>query len=86
MGSEIYAYFGYEGGGVSRDELNELAADTGAADLPDSGGRAVARLSAESAVAEGEPAKLWVDTSRMQFFHPEDGRALRPAEASKVPA
>jgi multiple sugar transport system ATP-binding protein len=77
MGSEVYAYFGYEGGDVSHDELADLAADTGAADLPDTGGRAVARLDAETTVSEGQPAKLWMDTSRIQLFHPEDGRAIR---------
>jgi multiple sugar transport system ATP-binding protein len=85
MGSEVYAYFGYEGGDVSHDELSDLAADAGAADLPDSGGKAVARLDAESTVAAGESADLWVDTSRMQFFHAQDGRALRPSEASMAP-
>jgi multiple sugar transport system ATP-binding protein len=77
MGSEVYAYFGYEGGDVSADELAELAADAGAADLPDTGGKAVARLDAETQVAEGSTARLWVDTSRLHFFHGEDGRALR---------
>jgi multiple sugar transport system ATP-binding protein len=86
MGSEVYAYFGYEGGGVSHDELAELAADTGAADLPDTEGRAVARLDAETTVRAGSPAKLWMDTSRIQLFHPEDGRAIRPEEAASAPA
>jgi multiple sugar transport system ATP-binding protein len=85
MGSEVYAYFGYEGGTVAHDELAELAADAGAADLPDTGGRAVARLDAETSVAEGSPAKLWMDSSRVQLFHPEDGRAIR-AEGSRAAA
>jgi multiple sugar transport system ATP-binding protein len=83
----VYAYFGYEGGNVSHDELADLAADAGASDLPDSGGNAVARLGAETGVAEGETARLWVDTSRMQFFHADDGRALRAGDtAAPVPA
>jgi multiple sugar transport system ATP-binding protein len=86
MGSEVYAYFGYEGGGVSHDELAELAADAGAADLPDTEGRAVARLDAETTVSAGSKAKLWMDTSRLQLFHPEDGRAIRPEEATSAPA
>jgi multiple sugar transport system ATP-binding protein len=86
MGSEVYAYFGYEGGGVSHDELAELAADTGAADLPDTEGRAVARLDAETTVSAGSKAKLWMDASRLQLFHPEDGRAIRPEEAASAPA
>jgi multiple sugar transport system ATP-binding protein len=77
MGSEVYAYFSYEGGDVSHEELQDLAVDTGAADLPDSSGRAVARLDAETTVKQGESSKLWMDSSRMQFFHPEDGRAIR---------
>jgi multiple sugar transport system ATP-binding protein len=77
MGSEVYAYFSYEGGDVSHEELRDLAVDTGAGDLPDNAGRAVARLDAESTVKQGESSKLWMDSSRMQFFHPEDGRAIR---------
>jgi multiple sugar transport system ATP-binding protein len=81
MGSEVYAYFSFEGGDVASDELRELADDAGAGDLPDSGaGRAVARLDAETQVTEGDRARLWVDTSRMHFFRPEDGRALRPSD------
>ncbi len=76
MGSEVYAYFNYEGGGVSHDELAELAADAGAADLPDTEGRAVARLDAETSVQQGEKARLWMDSSRIHLFH-EDGRAIR---------
>jgi multiple sugar transport system ATP-binding protein len=77
MGSEVYAYFAYEGGDVTHEELRDLAVDTGAADLPDSQGRAVARLDAETSVTQGQISKLWMDSSRMQFFNPEDGRALR---------
>jgi multiple sugar transport system ATP-binding protein len=78
MGSEIYAYFRYEGGDVTSEDLADLAADAGAADLPDTGGgKAVARLDAESDVREGATVKLWADTSRMQFFQADDGRALR---------
>jgi multiple sugar transport system ATP-binding protein len=77
MGSEVYAYFSYEGGDVTHEELRDLAVDTGAADLPDNAGRAVARLDAESTVKQRESSKLWMDSSRMQFFHPEDGRAIR---------
>ncbi|HEV7495465.1 sn-glycerol-3-phosphate ABC transporter ATP-binding protein UgpC [Baekduia sp.] len=77
MGSEVYAYFSYEGGDVSHEELRDLAVDAGAADLPDNAGRAVARLDAETTVQQGKSSKLWMDSSRMQFFHPEDGRAIR---------
>jgi multiple sugar transport system ATP-binding protein len=78
MGSEIYVYFTFEGEEVSHDELRDLANDIGGEDLPDSGGRAVARVSPESQLREGTTGRLWVDTTRLHFFHPEDGRSLRP--------
>ena len=77
MGSEVYAYFNYEGSGPDHDELADLAAESGASDLPDTEGRAVARLDAETSVKTGEKARLWMDTSRIHLFHGEDGRALR---------
>jgi multiple sugar transport system ATP-binding protein len=77
MGSEIYAYFGFEGGEVSSDELAELARDSGVAETPGGGqGRAVARLSPESEVREGETARLWVDGARVHLFDPSDGTSL----------
>jgi multiple sugar transport system ATP-binding protein len=82
MGSEVYAYFNYEGSGPDHDELADLAADTGASDLPDTEGRAVARLDAETSVRPGEKAKLWMDTSRIQLFHAQDGRALRAEDGA----
>ncbi|MBI5106699.1 MAG: sn-glycerol-3-phosphate ABC transporter ATP-binding protein UgpC [Solirubrobacterales bacterium] len=86
MGSEIYAYFSYEGGEVASEELQELAADAGAADLPSSGGsQAVARLNPESDVCHGQTTRLWVDASRMHLFHPQDGHALR-ADGDGAPA
>jgi multiple sugar transport system ATP-binding protein len=86
MGSEVYAYFNYEGEGVTHDELAELAADAGAADLPDTEGRAVARLGAETSITAGGSAKLWMDASRIQLFHPEDGRAIRSEAGRAEPA
>jgi multiple sugar transport system ATP-binding protein len=77
MGSEVYAYFTYEGGDVSHDELRDLADDAGAGDLPDTAGHATARLDAETQVTDGGRAKLWVDTSRLHFFDAEQGHALR---------
>ena len=50
MGSELYAHFNIEGhGGVQSKDLEELAQDAGAADLPSGEeGQVTARLSAES--------------------------------------
>ena len=49
MGSEIYAYFGYEGGDIEVAELQELEADSGANEARgmQEGSRAVARLDAD---------------------------------------
>jgi multiple sugar transport system ATP-binding protein len=78
MGSEFYAYFVVEAERVSSKELDELAQDAGAADLPHSheGSQVVARLSAESTVKQGEEAELWFDTHHLQLFDPETGRSL----------
>ncbi|MGH2954117.1 MAG: ABC transporter ATP-binding protein [Solirubrobacterales bacterium] len=77
MGSELYAYFPVEGEAVSSRELDELAADAGAEDLPSSGeGQVVARLAAASPVKEGEDAELWVDASKLHLFDPQSGASL----------
>jgi len=83
MGSEIYAYFGFEGGAVSSDELAELARDSGAADVPGAGaGRAVARLNPESEIGEGSKARLWFDAAKLHVFDPNDGTNLAHEVAS----
>jgi multiple sugar transport system ATP-binding protein len=78
MGSEIYVYFGFEGGEVSSNELAELARDSGVAETPGAGaGLAVARLNPESEVAEGQKAKLWFDSAKLHLFDPGDGANVR---------
>jgi multiple sugar transport system ATP-binding protein len=87
MGSEIYAYFGFEGGEVSSDELAELARDSGMADVPGAGGgRAVARLSPESEIKERDRARLWFDAAKLHLFDPADGTNLAHRDASKAEA
>jgi multiple sugar transport system ATP-binding protein len=77
MGSELYAYFPLETEGVQSQELEELAADSGAAEVPGSGvNQVVARLDAASKVSRGEEAELWLDTSTLLFFDPQSGRRL----------
>ncbi len=76
MGSELYAYFDYEGEGASSDELAEIAADAGLADVPGGGGRVVARLSPDAEVKAGERAELWLDVERLHLFDAHDGRRL----------
>ena len=78
MGSELYAYFKIDAGeGVQSKELDELAADSGAAEVPGSGtDQVVARLDAASKVERGKEAELWLDTRALHFFEPESGERL----------
>ncbi|GAA4683091.1 ABC transporter ATP-binding protein [Phytohabitans rumicis] len=74
MGSDKYVYLTVEGERATSAELEELAADAGAADLPAGGANLVTRLSAESRVAEGRPAKVWFNLEKIHLFDPTDGR------------
>jgi multiple sugar transport system ATP-binding protein len=79
LGSELYAHFSIEGGGeVESQELQELAADAGAADVPRAGGEGhtVARLDPESGISEGQEVELWLDASKLHLFEPETGKSL----------
>jgi multiple sugar transport system ATP-binding protein len=79
MGSELYAHFSTEGGDqIQSQELQELAQDSGAGDVPRSGeeGMITARLDAASKAKQGEEAELWVDATKLHLFDPEDGRSL----------
>ncbi|MBC8091484.1 MAG: sn-glycerol-3-phosphate ABC transporter ATP-binding protein UgpC [Pseudonocardia sp.] len=85
MGSDKYAYFSVEGDQATSDELAELAADAGTADVPGGDtGTLVTRLSASSGVTEGRSAEVWVDTTKIQVFDPQGGRNLTTHDA--VPA
>jgi multiple sugar transport system ATP-binding protein len=78
MGSEIYAHFDFEGGGVEAEELRELQEDAGTSDVPQSGasGHAVARVDANSGVQAGQRSKLWLDIRKLHLFDPHDGASL----------
>jgi multiple sugar transport system ATP-binding protein len=77
MGSEKYAYFSVKGESVESEELQELADDAGASEVPSSGeGLVVARLDAASEVERGKEAELWVDSSKLHFFDPDSGANL----------
>jgi multiple sugar transport system ATP-binding protein len=77
MGSEFYAYFVLEAEKVSSRELEELASDAGAADLPSQeGNQVVARLEAASQVRQGQEVELWFNTEHLHLFDPESGKSL----------
>ena len=77
MGSEFYAYFVVESERVSAKELDELASDAGAADLPhQDGSQITARLEPASTVRQGQEAELWFNTAHIHLFDPESGQTL----------
>jgi multiple sugar transport system ATP-binding protein len=79
LGSEYYAYFDVDSERVSARELEELAQDAGAADLPHSADQRVqlvARLAGASKARQGQPLELWFDPQHLQLFDPETGRSL----------
>ena len=78
MGSELYIYFEIDSGKALRSEqLDELAADTGA-DVGGSDGSSqiVARLDAESGAKRGESIELSMDASRLHFFDLDSGERI----------
>jgi multiple sugar transport system ATP-binding protein len=87
MGSEYYAYFVVEGS-VSSSELDELAQDAGAVDVPrpHGGSQVVARLDAASRVREGQDAELWFNSAHLQLFDAESGRSLLALDSAQARA
>ncbi|MEV4318613.1 sn-glycerol-3-phosphate ABC transporter ATP-binding protein UgpC [Actinocrispum sp. NPDC049592] len=80
MGSDKYAYFTVEGDQATSQELEELAADSGSADVPASGSQVVTRLSAASEAAEGSSLEIWFDADKIQLFDPANGKNLTYTE------
>jgi multiple sugar transport system ATP-binding protein len=82
MGSDVFAYFELEGGPTESpemEELAELARDSGRADIGASGDQIVARLDAETKLAENDQAQLWVDTRNIHVFDVATGQNLTHA-------
>ncbi|GGM57667.1 ABC transporter ATP-binding protein [Micromonospora sonchi] len=76
MGSDKYVYLTVEGERATAAELEELAADAGAADFTGVGSHLVTRLSAESTVTEGQNRRVWFNLEKIHLFNPADGRNL----------
>jgi multiple sugar transport system ATP-binding protein len=73
LGSEQYAYIPFEAPDRVRKPLEELASEL---DNEQTRTQLVVTLDAESRVAEGQEADLWLDPSRMHLFDPESGANL----------
>jgi multiple sugar transport system ATP-binding protein len=87
MGSDKFAYFSVEGEQAMSDDLADLAADAGTADVPGGdAGTLVTRLSATSGATEGQKVDIWVDTSKIQVFDPASGRNLTAGQPTPVAA
>ncbi|MGI8411833.1 MAG: ABC transporter ATP-binding protein [Solirubrobacteraceae bacterium] len=88
MGSEYYAYFDVASEQVSSKELEELAHDAGAADLPQSreGSQVVARLDAASRVKQGAETELWFNSEHLHLFDAETGQSLLGAAEGRAQA
>jgi multiple sugar transport system ATP-binding protein len=80
MGSDKYAYFSLTGEQAASAELQELAADAGADDVPGEGISLVTRLSSASGAVEGASADIWFDADKVQLFDPSTGRNLTYTE------
>ncbi len=73
LGSEQYAYIPFEAPEEVRRPLEELASEL---DSEQKRTQLVVSLNADSRIAEGEDADLWLDPSRMHLFDPESGENL----------
>ena len=78
MGSEFYAYFTVAADRVASAELDEIARDAGAGQLPAEGGgtQVIARLEAASRVRQGQELELWFNTEHLHLFDSETGHSL----------
>ena len=77
LGAEDYVYFQVQGAELESDQLQELAEDAGAHEVPSSGeGQVVARVDAASRIERGSDVELWLDTSKLHFFDPSTGQSL----------
>ena len=85
LGSEHYAHFTVESQHVSSSELEELARDSGAAELGEArnGVQIVARLAAASRVMQGQEVELWFDTTQLHLFDQESGRTLLASNGAR---
>jgi multiple sugar transport system ATP-binding protein len=77
LGSDKFVYFSQQvGQAANATELEELAKDSGRADIGGATETVVARLDPASRITEGENARLWIDGRKLHVFDPATGRNL----------
>jgi multiple sugar transport system ATP-binding protein len=80
LGSDLYAYFHVESGGVQSDQLADLVSErleeTGVPEVREGQEQIVARLDPASKIKRGDSTELWADTSKLHLFDAESGGRL----------
>jgi multiple sugar transport system ATP-binding protein len=71
LGPDKYLYFTVAGSGARAEQLDELAAESGAGE-----NEFVARVSTESRAGKGQPVELAFDTSKVVLFDADSGANL----------
>ena len=87
MGAELYVYFPISAD-IQSEELAELAADAGTAEVPGAGeeGLGAARLPPESSARNGQEIELWLDPRNVHFFDTNGGRCITSRPTEPAPA
>jgi multiple sugar transport system ATP-binding protein len=73
LGNELYAYVPYEAPEAVTQQLRELERELDSEQIRT---QLVVSLDAASRIREGQPARLWFDTSRVHVFDPQSGDNL----------
>jgi len=76
LGADKYVYFHLQGARATARELEELAADAGASDVPGGADQVGARLDSTSRAREGQKLELWFDPRKLHLFNPDNGAHL----------
>jgi multiple sugar transport system ATP-binding protein len=86
LGSEKFVYFSKEIGKVETAELEELARDSGRADVGTSAETVVARLDPATEITEGQKTELWLDVRPVHVFDPATGKNLTRGDSGSPAA
>jgi multiple sugar transport system ATP-binding protein len=77
LGSDVYAYFPVpKPEAAQMAELERVAEEVGAGDIPGSSGTFVGRLDPATRAQEGVAFNLWFDTRKLHLFDAATGRVL----------
>ncbi len=80
LGSDLYAYFHVESGGVESEQLADLVEErlqeTGVPEVREGQEQIVARLDPASKIKRRDRVELWADTSKLHLFDAESGERL----------